>query len=202
MKRSISFVLLILIVTLVPLYLRAVTEARSQLLIARVAKENNSYSQAFAAYRRAVAWYAPLNGYSQQAFLEFSNLAFHEITDSALKLEALTELKRAVFSSRNFVTVFAGSERLSVIKRIDDELDRLNSTDDKRELIEELHPAKVDFRFQILSQLMFWSWIGSVLFCIFRGFTAEARLIPKPFFLGAASAGLFYILWLVSLGFA
>jgi len=193
MARRLVQIILLFGFFLLPLYLRAIYESRDWLQQARSASplvDKVDY------YSRAVSWNAPFSGYAAAALQEFEQLAFQSPEAAPERIEALRRLRSAVWGSRN---VWQGREFVRVEERARLEIDRLMAKPADGWPVQELHPVRVSYGWQIVAQLLFWGWIGSLLIFIWRGFDRQGGMLPGalPRLLVPCAC---YLGWLLALG--
>lgn len=191
---------LLLLLFVAPLYARTVYESKRKLEESRALWSAQHHIEAIDAYRTAISWRAPLNPYPKIALKELSALAFSQLPETERR-EALNQLIRGVQSSRNFLSGL-DSEANVLLERSRHELELLAGVTPETPRLHELFPPKTNFLGQVLSQLFFWLWLGTISWTIMRGFSRDGSMLRGPLLRGVACSGVFYTIWLVCLSIA
>ena len=197
MKAKAAIILVAVFFIIAPLYGRTLIEARHELARARQLRESGKLEEAIEAYYLAVAWRSPYNQYSKDAVQEFRSFADKELVDRELKLEAYRQLKRGLRSSRSLL--YPTSKRDPVLLEVEERISELVAEPATSAFIKEAHRRETNFKAQVIAQLCFWLWVGSVLYVAFSGFTKEGQLVVPKLRSGLPLTILFYLLWLLAL---
>lgn len=191
--RYVAGALLILFLFLLPLYGRCLYEAYLGLIEGNEALARSEARVAVDAYARAVRWRGVLNPFSHEAIEKLNSLTQSLAGED--KIYALKELRRALFVSRSFYT--NGKEDQTLIATVTGELEQLGARKKSSVVVE--NPFVVSYGNQLVAQMAFWGWIGSVLLLVYRGFTAEGAAVRgKRTFPLLLSVG-FFVAWVVAL---
>ena len=195
-NRWITKGIIFLILFFIPIVSRCFIESYVALSHARAALAQSEYRQASIFYVKAARWRAPGNIFAQQAIAELKELILSEAKED--QIFALSELRRALFSSRSFY--YRSSQQSSDIQEIDEQLKALGARIENPVVVVE--PLKVSYGGQFLAQVGFWGWITCLLVLIWRGFDAEKVVSKTIVWSYALGAGGFFVLWLVALKIA
>ncbi|MDC0357759.1 hypothetical protein OAO01_03010 [Oligoflexia bacterium] len=194
--------LIILVILVLPLYVRALYESAHYLKAGRDSAAQAQWQAAVVSLRKAAAWSAPLNCFAKDARELLFQLSTAPEHDEAFRLEALRELKRGIMTSRNGFTWGRLVAAKGWLTKVDRELVKLLPKEQQEHQINAVHPPHVNFGFQLLAQCMFWCWIASVAYLIFWGFAKDGTIKRAPLYRGLMLTGIFYTLWLVTLSYA
>ena len=195
--------LLLLLLIALPLYLRVVMESRLALEHARQARSSDQVA-AIAHYRRAISWDAPFGSSAEIAARELYRFASSETFSQELQTDALRELRSGLYASRNFLVMLNSSQstwRSEVLDLVDAALTQRAHIRDGQGF-KLIHPPRVDFRFQLLSQVFFWAWIGSVVYLIWSSFSSAGQIIWSKLPLRLTGVIFTYSAWLWALAHA
>jgi len=199
MFRKCLLVILVLILFIVPLYIRTFIEARSSLREAQEFMRNAKVSEAIQSYRTSVSWESPGNPYSRAAAEELFSLAKDTISDPDVKLEALRELRSALIGSRNILRPENSQSKSEMLEEVETEMEPFIRADLEKGFVRDLSLAQVHYGYQVVAQLLFWSWVGCAILVIYRAFSKVGTVSKKKLFRGIAAVFFFYVLWLFSL---
>ena len=178
---------------LLPLYGRCLYEARNGLSEGDDALSRSETKVAIDAYARAVRWRGVLNPFSHDAIKKLNSLS--QSLSGEEKIYALKEFRRALFVSRSFYT--NEGEDQTLIAAVTGELEQLGAR--KKSVVTVENPFVVSYGNQLVAQMAFWGWIGSVLLLVYRGFSAGGEAVKgKRGFLLLLSVG-FFVAWVVAL---
>ncbi len=188
-----SFSLLLLF--LLPLYVRTIIEGRVQLRKADELFLKEQYSLAFSHYRSALHWWSPGNIYANRAEVQLETFLGDKTKEKKDRIEAARALYEGLMASRNFLH--------------DDRLKREEVKDALYELSPESRPSyvranrtEVLYHFQIVAQIGFWGWIFSIFSIIFYGFKPQGSPKWRPLLRGVFSGICFFLLWICALSVA
>ncbi|MCB0340076.1 MAG: hypothetical protein KDD53_10750 [Bdellovibrionales bacterium] len=204
MKRSrrLIYVTLILLAFAGPLFFIAHSRSIDELNKAKSKLISNNLDESLWHYRRAIGWRTPGQASGLQAVTELLSISDNlDFSESQREL-ALRMLVSGVKSSRGPVRDILGylfSNEESLLRIASKAEARLNEENKDLNLIREAFPPGVNFRFQVLAQVMFWGWIFTILSTIYFGFTKEGNLVQPKFKIGVFIGICFYSLWLYSL---
>lgn len=198
--KSLVALLLLLLIFIVPLYIKALLNAQTELSRARALANSKDYENSVDAYRKALSWSAPFNRYSRLAKSELYDLATNKTKRDTFRLEALRQFKRGIMSSRNFLSWDPEGADRSWLELIEAELNSLAPLSSST--ISNANPPKVSFSNQILAQIMFWLWVLSALGACFLGFSKEGKIKHLPFFTLFLLSVASYLIWLKALSMA
>lgn len=188
--RKIFLIFGIVVLLLIPPYVRTLLEARSYLEKAREAERMSTTAAAAELYAQAAAWRSPGNRWAAQAGEQLFVVA-SRIEDPEERLEALTALRSALKGSRSFLT----DAHDPILEKTETQILALNPQAFSP-AIKDLREPKVNFRQQLLAQLCFWIWIGAALAWVWRGFDRDGHLRWDWSLSLAGAAGAAYAAWL------
>ena len=93
----------------------------------------------------------------------------------------------------------AGAARSELLQAVEAELQSLLAPERAKGYLEEPGRREVDYRYQIMAQLMFWLWVLSVIGMIAWAFDADGRVHKGRLAPALIMIGLFYSGWLLAL---
>ena len=190
MKRIVLSIGALLILWVIPLYVRSFSESKGYLTGAVAAESAGHSEDAANFYAKAISWRVPGNFYSSDA--ETRLLALARATPTGpQKLESYLKLRSALMSSRSFIHPV-------VQHAIDEEIIAI-APQALSTIIKDEYEPKDRFGMHLLIQICFWGWILSAFGAIWKGFD-EGGAVRKPA-LGkfAVSFFCFFAAWAFSL---
>jgi len=191
--KKIPLVLLFVILTI---FARPYFEAYTHLSKATSA----SNDRAVDLYNEAASWRSPFNSFAATASKQLLALCDSTI-EMNIQIACYESLHSALSRSRSAffllpftwggVTERAAQERLEKIRGISP--------------IQEQFPPTINFKVQLFTQLLFWSWLSLILVSIWRGFDASGNrtflFTERRFYVAASAFSACFIGWLALLTF-
>jgi hypothetical protein len=163
---------LIFILIVAPLFLRAYLEAKNNFESGAAAEKDGDVSAAVDYYVESARWRAPFNHYPSFSVERLFALS-EGVSETRGKVEVLSLLRSSLMSTRSFFTVSDEAEKTSLVS-VEEKLKALDPNYFETKIVDN-RPPRVDYKWQFVSQLFFWAWIGMVFLLIWKGFDSEGR---------------------------
>ena len=199
MLRKITLIVAVLIFLIGPLLGRMFFTSYRDLKAARSAQAIGDLDEAIENYQSVLLWAWPGSKTFDSAFNEAVRMIEVARLSPELELKAWNEIRRALYSSRNFLT--AQEARILALQEIDSRIKKISAADGPFDLKQ----SAVQLPHYGLSALASWSflcWILSVFVLIWKGFNPDGSIKNKRARQFGAVALVAYCIWVVALVFA
>ena len=185
----------ILLFALSPLYAVTLYNSCAHLHLAQTALHNNDPESAIEHFKDSISWRSPFNSYSATAQLELQNLITRAETPNTLKTKGYDYLVWGLTRSKNFLNAAKTDAELARIKAERTQLDPAYRTP----TVTDAFSPRINYSMQMLSGVLFFLWIGSVLTLIWRAFSSDGS-VNTPVLLRMSTISLLsYLSWLAAL---